>query len=877
MAVDAKDFKTADDFWKEKMLEELYRLEKEDEERLDVYNTILDNWCEEIPPMPDFSECRWIPNDHRRLTGQQLAFIALPHREALFGGSAGGGKGGRCPDRANPSYNEDMETKVLTPAGFRLFGDIKSGDAVCSPDGTVSRVIGVYDRGERQFYRVTLDDGSSVEASDDHLWAYSIAGQRKMRKRDVPSVPSGLQQHEEWNYRMQSRCKVVTTVRLKEIVDRASADKDDDTRARYVQLPLTAPVAMTGAYPYAVLPPYTLGVLIGNGYLSGDCVAFTHQDKFVSEEVARELDGTYLVGGGAFSNGCYWNSILAQVGTSLESPRRLLEREHLYGTHSWDKFIPHRILRAPISTRFAFVQGLFDTDGYIDDRGHVEYVTVSEQLANDVQYILRSLGFKATLTEKQSTYTYKGEKLKGRLAYRFYVQGPHLERLFRLPRKLGRAQPFNGGNVWPSHRVVSVEPTVIDNCRCISVDNPNGLYVTDDFIVTHNSEAALCDMLFWADDPYFSGLILRKTFSDLNKEDAIMDRCRKWLAGTAAKWREDDHRFTFPSGATLSFGHMEHESDRFMYQSAAWQKITFDELTQFPKICYTYMFSRNRRLKNSSVPLAIRGTSNPGNIGHEWVRDRFVKPKNPLVMRPFIPSRMDDNPYLDREAYEQQLSELDVVDYQQLRWGNWDVMAEGNIFNGSMFEETYKQLPIQIERVISFWDAASKAKEKNDEWANVEIAVGSNWQIYVLSCWHGRVPPSEAQDKLIERYRRGVARFGSLYECYGEDASSMTAIVDIMPQFAPDVIIELVPTENKDLVWHTNRVIRFFKTHRVVFPDEAIQWKDDIRDQCILFPNGKHDDMVKCITGAIEVAMRGWTAYDTSEYNEIQASVPSYT
>lgn len=437
-------------------------------------------------------------------TIKQKLFLRYEGREALFGGAAGGGKGARCPDRASrPNdgyiYNEDMETKVLTPFGFKLAGDIKVGDKVCNPDGSIASVVAVHDMGQKQFYKVTMLDGSTVEASDDHLWAIWISGIRKNRKQPLPIVPDGLSEKDEWNLRYFQRCRIVTTEQLRELVLNAHSRSENGERAYHVQIPLTNPVKMTtspGKWP--VVPPYTMGVLLGDGCISSyESFSFSGNDQEIADEVVKELsnefDSVELTASKVKDRECvsyYFKNNPNYIRKDLWDR---LEREGLSGTYSHTKFIPKRLKNGPVSARWSVIQGLFDTDGYMDDRGHVEYVTTSKQLALDVQYILRSLGFTATLNEKMPTYEYKGEKLNGKLAYRIYVQGKNKENLFRLERKRSRVMPWNGKghDALPGNRVVSVEPTVMDNCKCITVDNPNHLYITDDFIVTHNSDALL--------------------------------------------------------------------------------------------------------------------------------------------------------------------------------------------------------------------------------------------------------------------------------------------------------------------------------------------------------------------------------------------------
>lgn len=193
------------------------------------------------------------------------------------------------------------------------------------------------------------------------------------------------------------------------------------------------------------------------------------------------------------------------------------------------------------------------------------------------------------------------------------------------------------------------------------------------------SVALLAGALQYVDVPGYHALLLRRTFADLNLPRSLIPLSKEWLYGTAAQFHEQDHRWSFPSGATVSFGYLDTDNDKYRYQSAAFSFIGFDELTQFSEPMYTYLFSRLRKPAALNVPLRMRAASNPGGMGHFWVRKRFVVGRHPE--RAFIPAKLDDNPHLDREQYERALDNLDPVQRQQLRDGNWDVLESGGVFN----------------------------------------------------------------------------------------------------------------------------------------------------------------------------------------------------
>jgi len=168
--------------------------------------------------------------------------------------------------------------------------------------------------------------------------------------------------------------------------------------------------------------------------------------------------------------------------------------------------------------------------------------------------------------------------------------------------------------------------------------------------------------------PGYAALILRRTYADLSLPGAIMDRALDWLRGKV-DWSAQNKRFIFPSGATLTFGYLEHEKDKYRYQGSEYSFCAFDELTQFTETQYRYLLTRLRRLESSRVPLRMRCASNPGGVGHDWVKARFVDSVDPD--RVFVPARLEDNPHLDQVSYRKALSLLDDTTRRQLEKGEW--------------------------------------------------------------------------------------------------------------------------------------------------------------------------------------------------------------
>lgn len=208
------------------------------------------------------------------------------------------------------------------------------------------------------------------------------------------------------------------------------------------------------------------------------------------------------------------------------------------------------------------------------------------------------------------------------------------------------------------------------------------------------SDCLLMAALQYVDVPGYAALILRRSYQDLALPGAIMDRSKQWLMGSRARWSEVDFRWTFPSGATLSFGYLRRFNDVYRYQSAEFQFIGFDELTQFTEAEYRYLFTRLRRPSSldpdqplARVPIRMRSASNPGGIGHEWVKRRLVErktdPDDPkdtperARRRIFIPAKLSDNPHVDQEEYIESLSNIDPYLRAQMLDGNWDAREPG--------------------------------------------------------------------------------------------------------------------------------------------------------------------------------------------------------
>lgn len=190
------------------------------------------------------------------------------------------------------------------------------------------------------------------------------------------------------------------------------------------------------------------------------------------------------------------------------------------------------------------------------------------------------------------------------------------------------------------------------------------------------------------ENPNFKGLFLRRTFPELRNE--VIPRSRQFFRALGATYNKQDKIWEFPSGALFFFGHCENEDDVHNYDSMQPNYVGFDELTSFTEWQYIYITLERCRTKvGSGLPAIVRSASNPGNIGHNWVRKRFIDPApsglkvisgRGGVKRIFIPATVDDNPHID-PSYRQSLEALPEAEKQAKLHGRWDA------FEGSVFDE----------------------------------------------------------------------------------------------------------------------------------------------------------------------------------------------
>jgi predicted phage terminase large subunit-like protein len=499
---------------------------------------------------------------------KQEIFLNSDATITLAGGAAGSGKALRHGE------------KVHTPNGWINIEDCEVGMVISSPSSGTQLVTGVYPQGEVDIYRVTFQDGSFVDTCGEHLWQYHEA-------------------------RGRGAVKVNNTLHLKSRLEKGFRPI----------VPLTKPVSFSYLSSELPVGPYTLGVLLGDGSITTKSVSFSSNDIEIVDSVRAE--------GYSVNRWCEDSGNTPQYGI-LEIQSSLRELM-LLGANSQTKFIPNIYKIASVEDKFKLVNGLMDTDGYVDSKGSTEYCTVSRRLAHDLADILRSLGFTVKITEKKTSFTYRGVKKQGLTAYVLYIRGRLQNKLFTLKRKQERTKEKNVGN-----RIISIEHVGKDLATCISVSGEDKLFITTNYIVTHNTYTSLLIALKFMQHPRATGVIFRRTSKMITSPGSIWHEAVNMyttIYKTGLKIRHRENEIVFPNGALLKFSHMQHASNMYDHKGGQYSLVIFDEATDFTEEMIVYLLSRMRNAYVDYSPQMFLMTNPDYNsFLREWIQDFYLDP-----------------------------------------------------------------------------------------------------------------------------------------------------------------------------------------------------------------------------------------------------------
>jgi phosphate starvation-inducible protein PhoH len=419
---------------------------------------------------------------------------------------------------------QPLDAKILTPNGWTTMGKINVGDYVIGRDGKPTKVTAVFPKGKKFVYKINTTENTSTECCEDHLWVTKTFEDKK-------------------------RSRVGSTKTTKQILETLL---DQNGKINHY-IPRNEAVEFT--QKNLPIPPYTLGVILGDGSISNS-IAFSSIDNELIEKVRTEVSqlGCYLTNHNisyTISNSPRNNKPARMVlvtntntknvdeyysiGDALQvinQPRskikyycenkRIIDGikyEFIPSENKWEnkiknslfqlglektksntKFIPDLYKFSSIEDRIELLRGLMDTDGTVKEKtGGASYTTTSKQLALDVIELVKSLGGRSTIRErnrigKTSNIVDRNGKLRvitsKLISYEFTISLPNHINPFYITRKSKRFSC----NYMHHIGIKSIEPICEKEVQCIQVDNSENLYITDDYIVTHNSHDDKADI-----------------------------------------------------------------------------------------------------------------------------------------------------------------------------------------------------------------------------------------------------------------------------------------------------------------------------------------------------------------------------------------------
>lgn len=406
---------------------------------------------------------------------------------------------------------QPLDAKIATPEGWTTMGELKLGSEIFSETGVPTKVIGIYPKGVKDVYRIKTSDGKTTECCEDHLWLTQTKSEFKHSK-------SG---------------SVKTT---RQIMDTLLVNGKENH-----YLP------MNGVVQYKEqkieIDPYTMGTILGDGSIVDNVLLVSKDEEIIenssigfnttktnvngmsicnfvtkpyNNKAGRKVKITNVstdkfkifdsvgiahkeVGNGihkaTFQTRCTNKTVvdgikyefLEKTSKWQNNLKQKFCDYNLLGKKSFDKFIPDAYKYNTVDVRIGIIRGLMDTDGTVKKTGEASFCTTSKQLAEDIIEIVRSLGGRASISSrdrvgKQSKFNNRTITSK-RISYEFVISLPETLNPFLLKRK---AERYSKKYIH-SPRIVSIEPIGKKEVQCILVENESHLYLTDDFIVTHNT------------------------------------------------------------------------------------------------------------------------------------------------------------------------------------------------------------------------------------------------------------------------------------------------------------------------------------------------------------------------------------------------------
>lgn len=363
----------------------------------------------------------------------------------LFCGGAGTGK---CLP---------LNSDIMTLTGYKKMKDIQLGDSLIDGLGKECKVIGIYPQGIQPVYKVTFSDRTSTLCSLDHIWRVG------------------------WYSNKQATVKW-DDLTLKEIMKRGLKKKNNTSGWKF-RIPIPKINCWNNSVP---IDPYLLGVLLGDGDLgSSSNIKVSLYEKDIFNKIKIILNNL-----GYDLHLCDNKSEIKDysIVCSTETKGFINYINNLdIRCRSIEKHIPQEYLFTTFENRIKLLQGLFDTDGYIDSHNNFIFTTSSPKLSEDFAFLVRSLGGTDTIVEKPSGYKHNGYYIQCHNHFNHYIK---FDNDFEFCTSIKHKKRIKNKQNAPLRRIINIEYVGEEECQCIAVDSLDSTYMTNDLIVTHNTTSA---------------------------------------------------------------------------------------------------------------------------------------------------------------------------------------------------------------------------------------------------------------------------------------------------------------------------------------------------------------------------------------------------
>lgn len=363
---------------------------------------------------------------------------------------------------------EPYSRKIPTPTekGFTLMGDLQVGDYVFAQDGSKTKVIGIFEQGEQDIYKITFQDGRVAYCHEEHLWTVKSHKNGLWKTKMLKDMINDFKHESKW---------------------KKEHGREDPYAYKYY-IPQCNPVQ----YPHKDVPidPWVLGCFIGNGCCTCKQLTISSPDETIPRKIAKMYGFVVKRNPANFSYVFFDRNGKSSIKTS----EFFKDVPCMIDCYSRNKVIPREYMINDVETRLSLLQGLMDTDGSIvigDNRYHVRFTSTSENLLKQVVQLLYMFGYSGSIIKDN-----RAEK---------YIENYCGEVIFRVPhsvkymffRNLGKriiaqeASSVPQKNYHNDLLIKDISFSHREKCRCIMVEHPYHMYLTEDYIVTHNTFIAL--------------------------------------------------------------------------------------------------------------------------------------------------------------------------------------------------------------------------------------------------------------------------------------------------------------------------------------------------------------------------------------------------